>query len=123
MIMPRSIADFPDARDRGGETGSAPPREVLEFEKPDERILILAPTGQDALLASSFLSEAGLSTHVCRNMFDLSLKVEAGCGAVVVAEESLNTTSVEVLVNMLARQPSWSDIPIVIITSGGEMTS
>src|SRR5205085_417096 len=98
------------------------PGKVLEFSGREERILILAPTGHDAELTRSFLTEARLETQICRNMFDLSLRVESGCGAILIAEEALNTTSVEVLLNMLSRQPSWSDIPIIIITSGGEIT-
>jgi len=100
----------------------APAGATLEFSEDEVRILVLAPTGQDAALTTSFLTDAGFQSCACRTMYDLALKVEGGCAAIVVAEESLSTTSVEVLLKMLARQPSWSDIPIVLITSGGEMT-
>jgi len=108
---------------KGHELDGKPPiRKTLEFSGSEERILILAPTGRDAELTRTFLSTSRIEGHICRNMFDLSLRVENGCGAILIAEEALNTTSVEVLVDILGRQPSWSDIPIIIITSGGEIT-
>jgi PAS domain S-box-containing protein len=108
---------------KGHELDGKPPiRKTLEFSGNEEPILILAPTGHDAELTRTFLSTSGIEGHICRNMFDLSLRVENGCGAILIAEEALNTTSVEVLVDLLGRQPSWSDIPIIIITSGGEIT-
>ncbi len=86
----------------------------------ETRVLILAPTGRDAQNTSDFLDQAGLQPKVCRDMFDLCFHVANGCGAMLLAEEALGNTSVSALLDTLSRQPSWSDIPIAIITSGGE---
>ena len=39
---------------------------------------------------------------------------------ILIAEETLNLQSIKMLGEMLAMQPPWSDIPIAVITSGGE---
>lgn len=58
-----------------------------------------------------------------RDMEALVRQITAGCAAVVLAEEALGRTSVEMLLGCLARQPSWSEIPLCVITSGGEASA
>ena len=92
-------------------------------EKLDERVLLLAPTGRDAELTCGFLQKAAIAALACRDMFDLVHKIDEGCGAIIAAEETLGPASVKMLTALLSKQPSWSDIPICIITSGGEASS
>ncbi|MGO8766234.1 MAG: ATP-binding protein [Limisphaerales bacterium] len=54
-------------------------------------------------------------------MPELCDEVGQGCGVIVLAEEALNDHSIMKLVQALAGQPSWSDIPVILITSGGEV--
>ncbi|MBA4147973.1 MAG: PAS domain-containing protein [Verrucomicrobia bacterium] len=86
----------------------------------EKRILVLAPTANDAALTVGFLRQASLHAEVCCDMYDLCHRVNQGCGAVLLAEEAIGSASVAVLVQTLGNQPSWSDIPVAIITSGGE---
>jgi len=86
----------------------------------DLRILILAPTSNDARLSAQFLEKAGFATAVCTDLEDLSDRVRAGCGALVLAEEALASETVSELVVALEQQPSWSDLPLVLITPAGE---
>src|SRR4051794_14581308 len=88
----------------------------------EERILVLAPSGNDAELTVAFLQKANFQALACRYMFDLAKKAQNGCGAIILAEEALGTTSTQVLVELSSHQPSWSDLPIIIITSGAEAT-
>lgn len=83
-------------------------------------ILILAPTSNDARLTASFLEKAGLEPCICQDFNDIRRKVEAGCGALLLAEEVLANGSVTMLADLLDKQPSWSDLPIVIITGTRE---
>jgi len=83
-------------------------------------ILILAPTGRDAPLTANFLGEFNHDVRICSDMADLCAKVGEEIDLVILAEETLNVNSVRLLVDMLALQPPWSDLPISIITSGGE---
>ncbi|HTB85641.1 MAG TPA: PAS domain-containing protein [Candidatus Sulfotelmatobacter sp.] len=86
----------------------------------EQRILILAPTGNDAPLTADFLTKAGLTPQICGDVAELCAHAIEGCGAILLAEETLGAASMSLLVDALARQPEWSDIPVTIIASGGE---
>ena len=88
-----------------------------------QRILILAPTGRDAALAGAALSGAGLSAEVCADMNALCGEVAAGVGAVLIASEALTPDALHPLQEALARQPPWSDLPVIVLTSGGRESS
>jgi signal transduction histidine kinase len=87
--------------------------------KNEGRVLVFAPTGRDAELTCDFLARAGIDAFACRNVFDVVHEVEHGCAAILLAEEALGTTSIQALTEVLMKQPSWSDIPICIVASGG----
>jgi PAS domain S-box-containing protein len=93
------------------------------IEKRDERVLVFAPTGRDAELTCGFLQNAGMAALVCRDMADLVRKIGESCGAIILAEETLGATSAQMFTELLSKQPSWSEIPLCIITSGGEAGS
>ncbi len=84
------------------------------------RILILAPTGNDGQVTAKFLVASGHQAHVCRDMEEICREAECHNDVLLLAEETLNSVSVRSLSVMLDRQPPWSDIPITMITSGGE---
>ncbi len=88
----------------------------------DERVLLLAPTGRDALMTSKYLAEAGMLAEVCAGMEELCRKLEAGAGAALIAEEALTDEAMRCLVEALGQQPQWSDFPLVILT-GSEAAS
>src|SRR5436190_878599 len=85
----------------------------------DQRILILAPTGRDAELTARFLADTSLVAHVCITIDEVCEQMEQGAGVVLLTEESLRTRSVAFLARALMSQPKWSDIPIILLTSGG----
>lgn len=84
------------------------------------RVLVLAPTANDARLTVGFLAGAGIQAEARGDLADLREGVDEGCGCLIVAEETLRRESVRMLVAALERQPSWSDIPVILVTSGGE---
>lgn len=88
----------------------------------EQRILIFAPSGSDGPFTANFLQQAGLQPYLCRDMSNLSRRIAEGCGAILLAEETLEPESNAVLTETLGAQPSWSDLPVGIVTSGGELT-
>jgi PAS domain S-box-containing protein len=88
----------------------------------EERVLISAPFSNDARLTAEFLSKAGFQTQICPSLSDLSLKIDEGCAMILIAEDALMGEGTSVLTARLARQPSWSDIPLTIITKSGDVT-
>jgi len=86
------------------------------------RVLILAPTSNDAAITADFLKRSSMVAEICRDIPELCQKMEAGCGSLLLAEETLAGAAMVQLVEALSRQPAWSDLPIIIITSGGEVS-
>ncbi|HEX8251946.1 MAG TPA: hypothetical protein VF846_02270, partial [Thermoanaerobaculia bacterium] len=86
-------------------------------ENLNERILILAPTGRDAELASAALQKAGLIAEICPTIEDLCAAVEHGVGAAMITEEALDAKAMTCLRQSLEKQGAWSDLPLVIFTS------
>jgi signal transduction histidine kinase/ActR/RegA family two-component response regulator len=85
----------------------------------DQRILILAPTGRDGQLTARFLRDDGLSVQVCERIEQLCREMLEGAGLVFLTGEALTPGATQYLVEALGRQPTWSDIPLVVLTSGG----
>ncbi len=88
----------------------------------EDRVLILAPTANDATLTANFLRREDMAADSCRDIPDLCAEIERGCGALLLAEETLVGAALSGLVNALGHQPAWSDLPITIITGGGEVS-
>lgn len=85
----------------------------------EKRILIYAPVGKDALLASKALGAAGLDCFVCRNVAELIEELGNGAGALFIVEEALSSGALTPIAHYVAGQPDWSDLPILILTTHG----
>jgi PAS domain S-box-containing protein len=85
-----------------------------------ERVLILTPTGHDAANARAVLEEGGLGGVICEDCPDLQRRITEGAGALLIAEEALTPDTIDCLLQALAAQPPWSDVPLLLITSATE---
>jgi signal transduction histidine kinase/ActR/RegA family two-component response regulator len=83
--------------------------------RPD-RILIVAPIGRDAELMCAQLKAAGLNCAACDDIHKLCSDIADGAGAILLTEEALTHDSVDELMRTLAKQPPWSEIPLIILT-------
>ena len=83
----------------------------------ENAVLVLTPSGRDASLAARVLEQAGLTVSVCADGDTLVREIAAGAGAAIVAEDALTPPLVARLIDMLARQPAWSDFPFLIFTA------
>jgi len=87
---------------------------------PNElRVLILAPSGRDSAASRSILNRARIETMICTSAAVISREVESHAGALLLGEEALTETTVRALSEVLRRQPSWSDLPIIVLTGPG----
>ncbi len=66
-----------------------------------------------------FLADASMRPHVCTTIDEVCQELNQGAGVVLLTEESLTTRSLAFLARSLMQQPRWSDIPIILLTSGG----
>jgi PAS domain S-box-containing protein len=88
----------------------------------EERILVLAPIGRDAELTSGALRKVGLQSQACARVEHLCECIQEGAAVVIVGEEALTETAVECISQVLNLQAHWSDLPFIILTTGGRST-
>ena len=87
-------------------------------------VAVLAPTGSDTAIAERVLATAGIEVHACKAMEDVCKLISSDeAGVLVITEEALDPASRVKLFESLNKQPSWSDIPIILFTGEGELSS
>jgi signal transduction histidine kinase/DNA-binding response OmpR family regulator len=89
----------------------------------EERVLILAPTSADAALSRSILAEARLRCEVRCDLGALTEELHAGAGALLLTDEVPAAADARLLVSALDAQPSWSDLPIILLSESGADSS
>lgn len=101
---------------------TAPPEQVIPTERLTVDVAVHAPTGRDGPLAVGILERWGLTTRLCGDIETLCGAVTEDIGVLLVAEEALSRGTRERLLHALAQQPSWSDIPLIVLTGEGELS-
>jgi len=82
----------------------------------EERIVIVAPIGRDAEVLRLLLMHGGLGATVCPDLRAASPTLDEGAGALLLTEEVLARNS-DLLVQWIAGQPAWSDLPVLLLRS------
>jgi signal transduction histidine kinase len=86
----------------------------------DERVLVMAPVGKDAAAMAALLYADGFEVRICAGADECSRQIAAGTGALLLTEEALESPLLSNLLEVLKAQPPWSELPLIILTSGGE---
>jgi signal transduction histidine kinase len=86
----------------------------------NERVIIIAPVGQDAPAMAALLDAQGFETQICNGSAEYSQGMIDSAGALLLTEEALVPAQASLLLDALKAQPSWSEIPLIILTSGSE---
>ena len=89
----------------------------------EERVLLLAPTARDAEITCSFLDSAGLVCIADRNLKEICNEIRRGCGALLLTEEVITSPGIDELIQILESQPTWSDLPVVMLMRGGTQSA
>jgi len=90
-----------------------------ELHALETRVLLHAPTGRDAQLAQRVLASGGIVCFICNTVQDVLAELDRGAGALLAQEETLTPGALRLLGAWVARQPHWSDIPILVVTHQG----
>ncbi len=85
-----------------------------------ECVFIIAPVGQDAETMAALLDARGFETQICHKLDELPRKITDSAGALLLTEEALESAQGSLLLDVLKAQPPWSELPLIILTSGGE---
>jgi signal transduction histidine kinase/ActR/RegA family two-component response regulator len=78
------------------------------------RVLVYAPTGRDGALAGQLLARAGIPYAVCETLQGLATALASGAGAILLTEEALDERGLDQLIQAIADQPAWSDLPVLL---------
>jgi signal transduction histidine kinase/ActR/RegA family two-component response regulator len=95
---------------------------VTSRPSAEERFLVLAPTGRDAPLTCLLLEREGMVAASCGSLAELCQRFESeGAMALLIAEEVFAGGGVGLFSAVLARQSTWSDVPVLIFTGKSEL--
>ncbi|MFN2602420.1 MAG: sensor histidine kinase [Gemmatimonadaceae bacterium] len=87
-------------------------------------VALVAPTGRDGAVAVRILEPAEIDAILCKDMEEACRRVEHGeAGVLLLAEEALDRKGRDSLATLLDNQPSWSDVPIILLTGEDELSS
>ena len=92
----------------------------MEKNNSKERVLIIAPVGRDAHAMAELLAQRGFEAQICNSIAECCAQVKSGSSALVLTEEALELTNASELLEALKTQPAWSELPLIILTTGGE---
>lgn len=81
--------------------------------------LIHAPLGRDAQIAAALLEEAGLPARIAPTLDALVAGLNENVAFAVMTEEALRSVDLRPFVSWIETQPSWSDLPFIILTARG----
>src|ERR1043166_8828923 len=82
-------------------------------------VLVHSPNGHDAQQATDALEAAGIHAVRCTDLVELTSRLGDDTNAVLIVEEALASDQVQVLLNYLRQQSTWSDVPVIILTPPG----
>ncbi|MDQ0319049.1 PAS domain S-box-containing protein [Pararhizobium capsulatum DSM 1112] len=81
--------------------------------------LIHAPLGRDAQIAASLLEEAGIRSQISPDLATFVGWLRDDVAFAVVTEEALRSADLRAISSWIEAQPSWSDLPFIVLTSRG----
>jgi PAS domain S-box-containing protein len=81
--------------------------------------LIHAPHGRDAQIAASLLKEAGIASKVAPDLPTFVDSLDDNIALAVITEEALRSADLRPISQWIENQPSWSDMPFIILTNRG----
>jgi signal transduction histidine kinase/CheY-like chemotaxis protein len=82
-------------------------------------VLLLAPRGRDATIAEGIVRQVDVATEICRDLSQLVAALRDDVGFVLLTEDVIHSADIRSLVQWIANQPAWSDLPFILVTDGG----
>ncbi len=85
--------------------------------EPRNRALVLTPSQSDGEYATLFLRQSGIDATAFHDAQRLSVALREGAGCLVMIQEALTDSEIPVLSDALSRQPTWSDLPLIVVAN------
>lgn len=83
---------------------------------PKDRIIILAPGGPNAKTVKDVLERSGFFCLSTDNINEFCAYLAQETGAAIILDEVLTEANIAAVRDTLQQQPSWSDIPFILLT-------
>ncbi|MFL6717217.1 MAG: ATP-binding protein [Burkholderiaceae bacterium] len=83
------------------------------------RVLVYTPTGKDGKLIAKVLERADLECQICGAPSQITVELKSGAGCILIADDALTTDFMRAITQFLKQQPSWSDLPILVLSKRG----
>ncbi|MCM2374299.1 response regulator [Aporhodopirellula aestuarii] len=85
-----------------------------------QTVTVLAPTPQDAKYCDQVLREHGVPVEIVTSVYEVTSRIREGAGVVLIAQEFLTSEATARLRQAVNEQPSWSDVPILVLLAQRE---
>lgn len=80
--------------------------------------MVVAPVGRDADLICGLLNSSGFPAQSCASLDEARTVDIASVLGLVITDEALANGGIDALRAIVTNQPEWSDLPIMLLTSG-----
>ena len=81
-------------------------------------IVVVAPIGRDGELICAFLKSSGFPCGTVETIAEAEEIESSLLFGLIVTDEALAGEGIDVLRRIVASQPEWSDLPVMLLTSG-----
>ena len=88
----------------------------------DERVLVLLAESRDTRAIPRVLEKVGVDSMMCATPEEMCAEIDKGAGVLLVDEETLSLSIKQCLMEALGNQPSWSELPIILLLRHGTET-
>jgi signal transduction histidine kinase len=82
-------------------------------------IPVLLTRGRDGAAVGAILEDHHFPTTLCGFLDELLQRIDAACGPVVVGDEALQGDDLNRFLQVLDKQPIWSDLPVILLKRRG----
>ena len=83
----------------------------------ERRLLLLLPTRRDGTVTAGLLADAEIGCLICDDCEAITAAMKEGAGALMLTDSALSDPAIGLMLALLARQPPWSDLPMVLLSN------
>ncbi len=95
----------------------------MTSQENELRVIVVAPTGRDGSMICNLLASNGVACVSSGTSEMARMELNAGAGAVILAEEVLTLPDIAAWAAQISEQPSWSDLPLLLLTVAGAVNA
>lgn len=85
----------------------------------EHRVLVYTPTGKDGKLIAKVLGRADIECKICTSPSEIIGGLGSGAGCILIADDALTTDFMKAIAQFFKQQPTWSDLPILVLSKRG----